>query len=257
MRPFKIAAIVLLLLVAVAAVLFWRMPAELAYRYGTRYLGAVALNGVSGTLWDGHADGVSVLGRDLGEVEWHAQKWPLLGGRFVADLRVKGADVDMAGTLERDDDGSFGVHDMRFSVPASTFAPALEGLHGIEVLGIVSGVVKQARFATSMLSDVSGDARWSGAGVSGATEAHFTDMLADFASQPDGSVGGRLRDDGNGNLAVDGSFKVSFSAFEAEANLRARNDDEQAAELLRHLGEPQPDGSVRIAIRGQTLKPFR
>lgn len=256
MRPLKIAALVLLLLVGAAALLFWRMPAEFAYRYGTRYLGAVALNGIGGTLWDGHADALSVLGRDLGEVEWHAQKWPLLGGRFVADLRVKGADVDMAGTLERDDDGTFGVHEMRFSVPAATFAPALEGLRGVEVLGTVSGVVKQARFATSMLSDVSGDARWSGAGVSGAVEAHFTDMLADFASQPDGSVGGRLRDDGNGNLAVDGSFKVSFSAFEADATLRARNGDPQVADLLRHLGEPQADGSTHVVVRGQTLKPF-
>lgn len=255
MRPLKIVAVVLLLLAAAAALLFWRMPAEFAYRYGTRYLGAVALNGVGGTLWDGHADGVSVFGRDLGEVEWHAQKWPLLGGRFVADLRVKGADVDMAGTLERDDDGTLGVHDMRFSVPAAVFAPAID-VQGLEVLGTVSGVVTQARFATSMLSDVSGDARWSGAGVSGATDARFTDMLADFASQPDGSVGGRLRDDGNGNLAVDGSFKVSFSAFEAEATLRARNGDGQVADLLRHLGEPQADGSTHVVVRGRTLKPF-
>ena len=40
----------------------------------------------------------------------------------------------------------------------------------------------------------------------------------------------------------------------ANALLSARNDDPQVQETLRHVGEPQPDGSSKIAIRGRMFK---
>lgn len=253
MRPVKILLLLVVLALVAAGVSFWLMPASVAVRYGEKYLGPVTLSGVSGTLWDGHADGVSVLGRDLGELDWHAQKGALLEGRFAADVRIKGADIDAAGAMTRNRDGSLQVHDMRFSVPAELLASSLEA-GDTRLLGTISGVVTQAKFATSALSDAHGNARWSGAGVTGASEARFTDMLAEFASQPDGSIGGTVRDDGNGSLAVDGTFKVGFAAFDAQAVLSARDGDAQVAEMLRRIGEPQPDGSSRIAVHGQTIR---
>jgi hypothetical protein len=255
MRILKILLVLLVLGAIVAGFLAWTLPADVAYRYGTKYLGPVVLTGVRGTVWDGHADGISVLGRDLGEIDWHAQKIPLLRGQFVADLRVKGADVDAAGVLTRSSDGSLLAHDLRFSVPAELIAPAID-LRSLKLLGTISGVLTQATFASSALSDASGTARWSQAGVTGAAEARFSDMLADFASQADGSISGNVRDDGNGNLAVNGTFKVSFNAFEAQATLAARNGDPQVAETLRYVGEPQPDGSSKLIVHGQMLKVF-
>lgn len=252
----RITKIVLLLVVAgliAAGLFFWKLPASFALRYGTKYLGPVALTGVRGTLWDGHADGISVLGRDLGELDWRAQKAPLLEGRFVADVRIKGADVDAAGAMTRNGDGSMQVHDMRFSVPAELLASSLD-LGEAKLLGTISGVVTQAKFATTALSDASGNARWTGAGVAAQGETRLPDMLAEFASLPDGSVGGQVRDDGSGNLAVDGTFKVGFNALDAQAILSARNDDPQLAEMLRRIGEPQPDGSTRFVVHGQMIQ---
>jgi len=254
MRILKILLVLLVLALIVGGVVLWTLPADVAYRYGTRYLGPVALAGVRGTIWDGHADGISVLGRDLGELDWHAQKSPLLRGRFVADVRIKGADIDAAGVVTREGSGALLAQDLRFSVPAELLAPSLD-LRQLKLLGVVSGVVTQARFATAALSDASGTARWSEAGVTGPDgDARFSDMLADFASQPDGSLGGTVRDDGNGNLAVDGTFKVSFSAFDAQATLKARNGDQQVADTLRYVGQPQPDGSSKLVVHGQMLK---
>lgn len=255
MRLLKILLVLVVLGLVVAGVFVWTLPADVAYRYGTKYLGPVALTGLRGTLWDGHADGVSVFGRDLGELDWRAQKAPLLRGEFVADLRIKGADVDAAGVMTREDDGSIVAHDLRFRVPAELLAPALD-LGTLKLLGTVSGVVTQARFATTLLSDASGTARWSEAGVSGEVDAHFSDILAEFGSRPDGSIGGTLRDDGKGNLAVDGSFSLFINAFDAQATLNARNGDAQVTETLRHVGEPQADGSSRLVVHGRTLKMF-
>lgn len=253
MRTFKILLLLVVLGLIAAGVFLWTLPASVAVRYGTQFLGPVTLTGVRGTLWDGHADGVSVLGRDLGEIDWRAQKAPLFDRRFIADVRIKGADIDAAGTMTRNADGSMQVHEMRFSVPAELLATSLD-LGDAKLLGTISGIVTQAKFATTALSDASGNARWSGAGVVGQGETRLPDLLAEFASQPDGSIGGQARDDGSGNLAIDGSFKIGFNVLDAQATLSARNGDEQIAETLRHIGEPQPDGSTRFAVHGQMIK---
>jgi general secretion pathway protein N len=255
MRFVKIVVFLLVVAVILGGIFVWTLPADVAVRYGARFLGPAVLTGVRGTAWEGHADGVSVFGRDLGELDWHAQKAPLLHGELITDLRIKGADVDAAGVLQRSSDGAIVLHDLRFRVPAELLAPALD-LATLKLLGTISGVLTQASIVGASLRDASGNARWSEAGVSGQAEARFSDMLAEFASQPDGSIAGSLHDDGKGNLAVDGSFSVRLDAFDALAVLRARNNDAQVADTLRYLGEPQADGSSRLVVHGQMLKVF-
>lgn len=251
MKFLKRALILCVLALLAAGAFAWVMPAELAYRYGASHLGPIVLSGLRGTVWNGHADGVSVLGRDVGELDWRAQKWPLLRGQFVADVRIKGAEFDAAGLVTRGR-GTIAVQDFRFSLPAAVLAPALDV--GVRPLGTISGVIDQASLVHASLSDAAGSARWSEAGVSGPAEARFSDLIAEFAAQPDGSLAGTLHDDGDGGLVLDGRFNLSFGAFDFEASLRARHDDAQVTEFLRHLGEPQPDGSVHLAVHERLLK---
>ena len=98
MRIVKTLLVLFALALVVAGVFAWMLPADVGYRYGARLLGPVTLTGVRGTVWNGHADGVSAFGRDLGELDWHAQKLPLLGGQWIAEVRIQGADVDLAAT---------------------------------------------------------------------------------------------------------------------------------------------------------------
>lgn len=255
MRLSKFFLVLLALAVLVGGVFFWLMPAGVGYRYGMKFLGPVALSGVRGTVWDGHADGVSVFGRDLGEIDWRAERSALLRGQFVADIRIRGADVDVAGQVTRDGDGRMSTRDLRFSVPAEALAPLL-GVDEMKLLGTISGVVSQATWAGSLLNDATGTARWASPGVVGATEARFSDILAEFASRPDGSIAGTAHDDGNGDLAVDGTFNLRFGTFDARARLSARNGNAQVAEMLRQVGDVQLDGSTQLAFHGQMLKFF-
>ncbi|MEO7431986.1 MAG: type II secretion system protein N [Dokdonella sp.] len=253
MRLLKGFLVLVVLALIVGGIVLWTLPADVAYRYGTSYLGPVVLTGVRGTVWDGHADGVSVLGRDLGELDWHAQKAALLTGTFVTDLRVKGADIDAAGVATRTPRGTYSVRDLRFRVPAEILAPALD-LGNLRLLGVISGTVTEATLSGAVLSSATGNARWTEAGVSGDAEARFSDILADFAAQPDGGIGGAVHDDGTGELAVDGTFRANVGTFDAQATLSARNGDPQVAETLRHIGELQTDGSTRLIVHGQMLK---
>lgn len=254
MRILKILVGLCVLAVVVAGVFAWTLPADVGYRYGAKYIAPLALTGIRGTVWDGHADGVSAFGRDLGELDWRAQKSPLLHGEVVTDVRIQGADVDVAGVLARGS-GSLSAHKLRFSFPAALLEPALD-IGQLKLLGGINGVIDTATFAHATLGNTSGSARWSDAGVSGQAEARFSDLLAEFSSQPDGSIAGAVHDDGKGNLAVAGTFHVRLGTFDIEATLAARNGDPQVAETLRHVGQMQTDGSSKLVVHGQMLKVF-
>jgi hypothetical protein len=253
MRALKILAVLFLLLLIVGAVLVWTLPADVAYRQGAKYLGPVVLSGVRGTIWDGHADGISVFGRDLGEIDWQMTKSALLRGHVSADMRIQGTDVDAAGVVEREDAGTFTVRDVRFRFPAALMTPALD-IPDLNLLGTVSGVVAKATLRDGFLRTATGDARWSEAGVTGQAEARFADVLAEFTAQPDGSIAGTAHDDGTGNLAINATFRAAMDGFQAQAILSARNDDPQVLDTLRHVGEPQPDGSSKLVVNGRMFK---
>lgn len=253
MRLSRIIVLVLLLAIVAGGFYFWRLPADVGYRYAVKRPGAVTLSGLRGTVWDGHADGISVFGNDLGEVEWHLPKSSLLGGKPVADVRIKGSGVDVAGQVERLGHAKFGMHDLRFSVPASMFEPLLAN-QGVKLRGTIGGVIEDATAANLMLQQAKGNARWSDAEiVGGSGDLRLSDLVAEFASQPDGTLAGTVKDDGSGNLAIDGRFDLHVPVFEVQATLRARNGDEQTLEFLRGVGEPQPDGSTIVRAAGSML----
>jgi hypothetical protein len=253
MRFLKYLFVLVVLLLIVGGVLLWTLPADVAYRQGAKYLGPVVLTGVRGTLWDGHADGISVFGRDLGDIDWHMAKNAMLHGRMAADVRIQGGDVDAAGIVERESAGALTVRDVRFRFPAQLFAPMLD-IPDLNLLGTVSGVVSEATLRDGFLQSATGNMHWSEAGVTGQAQARFADILGDFAAQPNGGIAGSAHDDGTGNLAVNATFHTTLNGFEAQAVLSARNDDPQVQESLRHIGEPQPDGSSRLVIRGRMFK---
>jgi len=258
MRFLKILLVLALLLLIVAGVVFWTLPADVAWRQGAKYFGPVVLSGVRGTLWDGHADGVSLFGHDLGEMDWRVAKSAVLRGRVVADVRIQGTDIDAAGIVERAlvedaNAGALVLRDVHFRFPASLMEPAL-ALREITLNGAISGVVSEAALRNGFVESATGNARWSEAGVSGQAEARFADILGEFAAAPGGGIAGHAKDDGTGNLAVDATFRAAVTGFDAEAILRARNDDPQVEETLRHVGEPQADGSSKLVVHGQTFK---
>jgi hypothetical protein len=124
----------------------------------------------------------------------------------------------------------------------------------LSLQGALSGVVASATVRNGLVESATGNARWSEAGVTGAAEARFADIVGEFAAQPNGGIAGTAHDDGTGNLAVNATFQAALDGFTATAVLRARNDDPDVQETLRHVGEPQPDGSSKVTVRGRMFK---
>jgi general secretion pathway protein N len=247
--------LLLLLLAAIGGVIAWTLPADIALRWFKPALGPVQLSGVSGTVWQGRAAQAAAFGTALGALDWTVEKTPLLLRRVVTHARLSGGAIDADADLARDSDGSLLVQNLAFQFPAELAAPALD-IPALQLHGRIEGRVDEARLAAGWVSGARGTARWREAAVSGQAEARLGELIADFSSQPDGSIAGTVRDDGSSNLEVAGQFSVQTGQFNATARLTARNGDLQVAEALRFIGEPQADGSSLLKIHGQLFKLF-
>jgi hypothetical protein len=252
MRKLFLLLVILLLIVGVV---FWTLPAQLAYRWAAPQLGPVQLDGIVGTLWDGRASNVTAFGQALGSLEWQVAKWPLLTRRVEAQLSLSGGQVKAKGQATREPDGMLRAIGVEFSLPAPLAEPALD-IPALHLQGEISGRLDEATLRAGWVDGAHGTAHWTHAGVSGQAEARFGDLLADFASQPDGSIKGTVKDDASSNLAVNGQFVVQAGEFNAQATLSARNEDLQLREALQFIGEPQPDGTSLLKIHGQLYKLF-
>ncbi|MBN8728572.1 MAG: type II secretion system protein N [Xanthomonadales bacterium] len=246
MRILKSLLVLLVLVAVVGALVLWRLPAEFAWRQVQDRFSPLVLTGVHGTIWEGRADGVSLSGSDLGELEWRLEPLPLLGARAVGDVRLRGAEVEAAGEIIRGA-GTIALRDFRFSVPAARLTPPQDAaLHQLE--GTITGVIEEASLRGNLLQSARGTARWSNPGSSAFPDEPMPDLVAEFAAEPDGSLAGTVRDEGEGPVAVDGRFGITLAAFSADVRLRARDGDPDVTERLQRIGTPQGDGSTRLVV---------
>ena len=253
MRKSRIFVLVLLLVLLGGGIYLWRLPAEVGYRLIAARIAPASLSGLHGTVWDGHADGLSVLGNDLGALDWHLSKGSLLAGKPLFDLRIAGSDLELAGAVERRE-GSLRVQDLRFTVPAQRLQGLLENAD-ISLRGSMSGTLATATLSRAGLADVRGDALWRDAVIATPrAEIHLSGLSAEFSTQSDGSIAGTFKDDGSSALAVDGNFVLRQPNYEAQATLRARNADAEVEQLLLGIGERQADGSTRVQAQGSLLR---
>lgn len=241
---------VAVVLAAAVAAVAWTCPADFVYAHFAEDFAPLRLREVSGTVWQGRAEGARLLGRELGAVDWRLQPLPLLHGEVVARVSLAGPEITAAGIVTRRRDEA-GVRDARLTVPARLAAPAL-AIPALDLLGTIDIDVARAVVHGTRVDAVQGSARWRDAAVAGAVQARIGDLLAAFASAGDGTISGDVKDAG-GPLAVAGTFKADAARYRASVRLVPRGDDPQLAEALLYVGQPQADGSRLLEIEGRQL----
>ena len=255
MRVLKLLVGLLLILIAVAAVVAWTLPAQLAWRMAASRLPSLQLEGVQGSVWNGHAAQASVAGQPLGALVWQVEPWPLLRGDMRAKAQLSDGGFPASGTLTRHRDGSIDVHDAHIELPAEVLHAAL-GIEQVDLLGSLQINVHAARVRHAWFEALDADARWHDAGVSGIAQARFGDVLAKISMPEPPRVHGEIRDAEDGTLFIRGDFDALPTGYTLKARLAARNaNDLQTQEALQFLGERQPDGSVLMQAGGQLLVP--
>jgi hypothetical protein len=253
MKILRATLLAVVALAAIAGVVAWTCPADLAYRFVADSIAPVRLRDLSGTVWEGHAGGVDVFGVDLGSIDWNLQAAPLLHGEMVAQITLAGAIATGGGVVDRAG-GQTSLRDATLRLPAHFAAPVL-AIPALDLLGTIELHIAHARLRELWLDDAAGTAYWRDAAVAGAAQARLGDLQATFASAADGAIAGTVRDLG-GPLEVAGTFTASPGVYQAQARLAARDGAAQVSEALRFVGQPQADGSRNLEIRGRQLDPF-
>lgn len=255
MRVIKFFLASLVFLCVIAGVALWNLPSNMALRWIKPSLKGVSLTGLSGTIWSGHADGLNVLAQDLGEVEWHIEKWPLLHGQWIADIRITGADIDATGTIKTQD-GEWHMNDVRFRFPA-VLLESVFSKQPLQLSGMVAGTLPQAIVSNGLLQHLTGHVQWNDVGiVTEQAEIHLNELRAEITSPVNGSISAQIHDDGQSSLEIMGTINLQSTAYSSEIRLAARHNDVAVQEILAALGELQPDGSLRLTARGDFFKPF-
>jgi general secretion pathway protein N len=250
MRFLRILLAAIAILAVIAGAAAWSCPADLAYRFAADSLAPLKLHDLAGTIWQGHAGRVDVLGINLGAIDWILQPQPLLHGETIALVSLTGNDVSGRGVVERSD-GQTWFRDATLRMPARIAAPVL-AIPALELLGTIQIDIAHAHLRGLLLDDAAGTATWRDASVGGAAQAKLGALQATFAAAADGGIAGVVRDRG-GPLEVAGTFRASLGAYEAQARLAARGDNPQVTEALQFIGQPQADGSRNLEIRGRQL----
>lgn len=236
--------IAVMVLVVAALLAWWSVPAETAWSRVAERVPALRLQGLTGRIWDGQAQGVSVKAVPLGSATWQFSPWQALTGVGSGDLALRGGPIEL-NTSVRAKGAEVTLTGLKATVPGAMLEPALDipalKLQGrIDIVGdditIVDGILKSAR----------GNLIWNDLGVSGLAEARVGNVRVDFA--PEGAdIVGTIKDTG-GPLAIAGIVRVQGQTFHAEVNLDAR--EESVREALLYIGERKPNGGSLLRVDG-------
>lgn len=244
-----------LLVYLVALVLTF--PAERAYSHwqASEYANkAVALSGISGSVWSGKAALAMVQGQPLEGVEWTLRPWSLLFGqvglswRFrLPETQEKGAQGYGRGTTALGLDGSVAFDSLEARLPAGMIARAANA-GALRPTGSVNLNLHDVLWDGKGLRSATGRVVWSDAGISLLKPVALGDQSITLETADDVVKG--VLSDGGGPLSLDGLLTLSPDGkYTFNGSLSARNapDLENA---LRSMGRAGADGRIKLKRSG-------
>lgn len=238
-----VLALILLLIVAF-------LPASTALGLVQDRMREVRMEGVSGSVWNGRADALTVRERALGAFTWKLSPWALFSKRVDVDVTLDGPELKAAGFVSLSGPGSLQLRGMQASVDAQRLQGVLD-VPALVFKGRVEFDLRELVVDQYFPAKVEGSAVWRDAMVGGSADARLGDIRADFATQGVGTIAGTVTDSGGPLMIEGGTFSAGLQGVSAEATLRARDGDAAVLRALQYIGQPQEDGSSRLEVRGQ------
>jgi general secretion pathway protein N len=239
----------LAVLLLIAAVLLWFLPARWVMPWVEPQLHGLRLLQVQGSVWDGRAaDVVTADGQVLGRVQWRLSRRALLG-RLQLQLSFNGPQGVFSGTMQRLPGDRVAVHDASMLVELATL-----DLHAASPWGQPRGelqlTVDQALLQGGWPLQLQAHAQWRQAVMrTRQGDATLGELQMHMQAQG-GVIQAYMRDDGSGPLQVDGQLQLTPLGWRLDATARPRQTDPSLLHWLAALGPVSADGSVHIHRSG-------
>ena len=238
-----------LLLVSALAWLVAYLPASWVRPQLEARLHGLRLEGLSGTLWDGHAERVlAESGGDLGQFDWQLSRRALLGETQMS-VAFRGGWGHLTGQMRKREDKREEWSQVRLDGDlaqlSASLAPEAARLEGRLTIDNAR-VVLQGRWPL----ELDAAARWSGASLQGVQRDLAFGNLQLRAQGASGVVNATLQDDGNGPLQLAGHLALSPLGWKYDIKARPREPDPALRDWLAGFGRLAADGSMHLQRSG-------
>lgn len=209
----------------------------------------VALNGVTGTVWQGSASQLSIDGHSIGGLSWDARALSLLSGRPRWQIEIRRVAGFARAEVAVSSAGSVQVSDLTAASPLQGIADLvpLAGTRGNLTVNLPTLALEQGQL-TALTGQIVVDAlRPLGLGDVdlGTLELALPpDQGPPFSGMLRALAGPLILEDGRLELAANGSYTIS-------GRVKARDDaPENIRQGIQFLGSPDPLGFYPFLQRG-------
>jgi general secretion pathway protein N len=240
------AALSLLLLAALT-----QFPAYQAYTF----FGVdqhLQLSGLSGTVWHGKAERLSVRGTSLGELEWRLHPMDLLSLRLKADLEIQGPDGQGRAQWSRQvSGGDSELTQVVADLPAVWLQLVLQEPF-FQLLGHLDIQLERLHLnENGSIALLQGQMTWRDAAVAGTLVTELGDLAIEWRTEREMLLG-ELSDSG-GPLALEGRVTVTDGSYRVAAKMAARTDNQPLRQALNVLGRPDRQGRLAFNLEGPMI----
>jgi general secretion pathway protein N len=232
-------------LLLVAALLLWFLPARWVLPWIEPQLHGLRLQQVQGSAWDGRAAQVlAVDGHALGQLQWTLSRRALLG-QMLAQLDFRGPQLDFSGAMQRLPDNQIEWRDVSMRADLTTLAPHANWPVG-QPQGQLRLTVAHAVLQGGWPLQLQARMEWQHAAMHTRNgDVALGDLQGQVQAQG-GVIQAQLHDDGHGPLQVDSQLQLSPLGWRLDAKLHPRQTDPALRHWLTQLGQPDADGDVHI-----------
>ena len=256
LRLILLGLVVLLLL---AGLLFWFLPAQLALPLLQKRLGEVQLRGVHGLLWDGSADQVvGSHGQNLGRLQWQLSRRVILGQTQLG-VQFQGPQLSFDAKVAKSGDADTVLDDAHAHIDLA-LQPAAPGARLGTPRGMLDLQIPHALLQGPWPQQLEAQAQWHAArmqvvagqdqlGEVAANDVALGELRLELHGQQ-GVIDGNLRDDGKSPLQVDAQLQASPLGWRFNAVLTLRSSDPALHRWLQQFGTPDAAGAWHVERSG-------
>lgn len=237
-------------LIALVLSLIALLPARVAFAlFGVP---AAAVTGLSGTVWHGAVQRLSLGGFALGPVRWQVKPSRLVLGQLAADIKATLPDGFLNATAGLSLGGGLALSDLEAAAPLAWLAPAMAGASSQLTARFDRLVINAGRVETAI-----GSLQVAGvvlpiptAGPQLGPGTYQVTFDADDL-KPDDLLTGVLQDSG-GPLEMAGTVKITPPrSYELTGTAKPRPDaPPELRNALQMLGPATPDGGHALSLAG-------
>jgi len=250
-------AYLLLGLLAYALFMLWLFPATFAWSYAEpalrQQLPQLAVNGVSGRLWQGEAAAVRYNNTPVGRLHWRISPLSLFTGKVNAPLSLQLQQGYLQGRVSMPfDQSEMRISTMKGQLPV-TQLQGLFAYYPVSVAGTLAVDISEAQVdGKGKLTGLSGRINWLGAELVAPQALLLGDLQAELEADEAGRMTAQLSDRG-GPLSLDaqlvlqpqGSYTLSGTVAAGEGA------SDELRQALGWLGKPDQRGRYRLNWRGR------